>query len=130
MSRRGSIISGVVVTGVLLGVVALTFAVNCAIASGAMYGFSGIAVPPDKSEFIGAWRATGIELDILPDGMVHSHRQTTGVEVSLDLPIQKFTGADFVTGVLSWSTMFHVTSPPDHDGDGWHMTADRVDFVR
>ncbi len=100
------------------------------LAASGFYGLSGIPVPEDKTAYVGEWSSTGYRLSIASSGRIHYERDTPGVETKLDVPIQKFTGDDFIAGVLLWTTTFHVTEPPHRTDNGWRMTSDGVTYTR
>jgi hypothetical protein len=94
------------------------------------YGSNGIDMPADKGDYVGKWTAPGHILTIDASGRIHyeSHEGNTN-NVTLDLPIQKFVGDDFVVGVFFWKTTFHVTAPPHREDKVWRMTSDGVDYT-
>jgi hypothetical protein len=97
-------------------------------ATGGVYGLSGIDVPADESDYVGAWTAPGHVLTIATSGKVHYERHENNVNVTLDVPIQKFSGDDFLVGALFWTTTFHVTAPPHLEDKVWSMTSDGVAY--
>jgi hypothetical protein len=97
-------------------------------ASGSLHGFSGVAVPDDKRDYVGAWSAPGHVLTIQPSGRIHYERHEDKTNVTLDLPIQEFSGDDFLAGALFWTTTFHVTAPPHQEDKVWKMTSDGVNY--
>ena len=99
-------------------------------ASGGFYGFSGVAIPADKADYVGAWTAPGHVLTIAASGKIHYERHENNTNVTLDVPIQKFIGDDFVAGALFWTTEFHVTAPPHQEDKVWRMTSDGVTYSR
>jgi hypothetical protein len=94
------------------------------------YGLNGGGIPPDRGDYVGAWTAPNHILTIDASGKIHYERHEGGVNVTLDVPIQKFTGDDFIAGALFWTTTFHVTASPHRDGDVWRMTSDDVTYSR
>ena len=90
----------------------------------------GKAVPKEKSEYVGEWRATGALLVITADGRVHYERRKGGASTSLDLPLKGFTGNDFEVGVGPMSTTFIVSDPPHQDGDKWKMVVNELEMVK
>jgi hypothetical protein len=92
------------------------------------YGTKGIGIPADKGDYVGKWTAPGHILTIEASGQIHYERHENA-NVTLELPIQKFVGDDFVVGVLFWSTTFHVTAPPHREDNVWRMTSDGVDYT-
>jgi hypothetical protein len=98
------------------------------VAASGIYGLSGIGVPADKGDYVGAWTAPNHRLTIASSGDIHYERHEGGVNVTLDLPIQKFAGDDFVAGALFWATTFHVTAPPHLEDKVWRMTSDGIAY--
>ena len=83
-----------------------------------------------RKDYAGLWTAPGVTLQIAADGGVHYKRSTNGSKVSLDAPIQKFEGDNFVVGIGPFGTTFKVSKPPHKDGDTWKMTVDGVELTR
>ena len=94
------------------------------------YSLSGPDIPADRGDYVGAWTAPGHILTIEASGQIHYERHDGGANVTLDVPIQKFTGDDFLAGAVFWTTTFHVTAPPHREGDVWRMTSDDVTYSR
>ena len=90
----------------------------------------GEPVPQARSAYVGEWRAEKMQLAITQDGFVnyvrlHEHGKTT-----INAPIQRFEGDNFVVGIGPFSTTFVVSKPPHLDGSAWKMTVDGVELVR
>jgi hypothetical protein len=120
----------------ILGIVALAAIVVVAAAiwrlagSVEFYSSKGISIPADKGDYVGKWTAPGHILTIEASGQIHYERhENNSTNVTLDLPIQKFVGDDFVVGVFFWTTTFHVTAPPHREDEVWRMTSDGVDYT-
>jgi hypothetical protein len=100
------------------------------------YDCRGAEIPTEKRDYVGDWTAPGHVLSIASSGQVHyqAHevRNEGGTNVThtdtLDMPLQKFEGDDFLIGAMSWSTTFHVTQPPHLKDKTWRMTADGVAY--
>lgn len=90
----------------------------------------GVAVPPDKSDYVGEWNADGMSLLITQDGSVVYQRIKKGAKTSIDAPLKGFKGDDFEVGLGPMVTTFKVTSPPHKVGDQWMMTVDGVELTR
>ena len=96
----------------------------------ALLAACGIAVPEDKSDYVGEWRAPDMSLLITRDGRVEYWRTEGMSKTSVSGPLQSFDGDDFTVGVGFMSTRFDVTVPP-HEADGeWTMTVDGVRLRR
>jgi hypothetical protein len=95
-----------------------------------MLSACGMPVPPDKSEYVGEWQGKSMVLLITQDGSVRYKRVRDGVSTSIEAPLKRFDGDDFVVGVGPMSTVFIVSKPPFHDGGGWKMVVDGVELTR
>ena len=109
-------------------VVVIAIAIWRLAANGSLYGLSGIAIPDDKRDFVGAWTAPGHLLTIEASGKIHYEGHENNTNITLDVPIQKFSGDDFLVGALLWTTTFHVTAPPHQEDKVWRMTSDGVSY--
>ncbi len=87
-------------------------------------------VPPEKSAYIGQWSAPGMSLLILQDGSVAYKRIKAGVSTSVNAPLKKFEGDNFVVGIGLWTTTFVVSKPPREEAGRWKMTVDGVELTR
>jgi hypothetical protein len=87
-------------------------------------------LPTDKSSYAGQWHGPGMSLRITNDGRVEYRRRTSGGNTSINAPIQRFEGDNFVVGLGPFNTTFVVAKPPHLDGAVWKMTVDGVDLVR
>lgn len=90
----------------------------------------GIPVPPDKADYVGEWRAVGMELVITADGSVEYERSSGGISKSVNGPIKEFRGDDFVVGILFLTTTFEVSETPHQVGGMWKMVVDGVELTR
>ena len=90
----------------------------------------GQPLPADKSAYAGEWRGQDMSLRIMSDGRVEYRRRTGGGNTSINAPIQRFEGDNFVVGLGPFNTTFVVAKPPHLDGGLWKMTVDGVDLVR
>ena len=81
-------------------------------------------LPPDKVEYAGDWRGSGVSLLITPEGQVVYHRQEGGSTVSLDAPLKAFDGDDFEVGIGPLVTRFDVGQPPTEADGEWTMEVD------
>jgi hypothetical protein len=87
-------------------------------------------VPPAKIAYVGAWKSDKVALVITADGYVQYERRSGNGRTSINAPIQKFDGDNFVVGVGFMRTTFVVSQPPHRDGTRWKMTVDGVELVR
>jgi hypothetical protein len=90
----------------------------------------GQAVPPEKAGYVGEWQQPTMYLLITADGSVRYKRVKGGATTSIDAPLKKFEGHNFVVGVGPMSTVFEVQKPPQEVGGKWKMTVDGVELTR
>lgn len=96
----------------------------------ALLGACAEPIPPEKLAYAGEWRADNVRLIITPEGKVSYQRRDGSAKVSVDAPIQRFEGDNFVVGVGPIHTTFVVSKPP-HLVDGqYRMTVDGVELTR
>jgi hypothetical protein len=91
---------------------------------------SGEPLPANRLGYAGEWHAETVRLLITPDGNVHYRRQEPGVNVSIDAPIKKFEGDDFLVGMGPFTTRFKVSKPPQLKDGKYTMTVDGRELVR
>jgi hypothetical protein len=93
---------------------------------------SGDPLPADRLAYAGEWRADTVLLVITPDGNVHYRREDRdpNVKVSIDAPIKKFEGNDFLVGLGPFTTKFVVSKPPELVDGQYRMTVDGRELVR
>jgi hypothetical protein len=87
-------------------------------------------VPPEKAAYVGSWSGPGMSLMILQDGSVTYRRIKGGVTTSINGPLKKFEGDNFVVGIAFFTTTFVVSRPPHQDAGRWKMTVDGVELTR
>lgn len=90
----------------------------------------GIPVPPEKSAYVGEWRAPTMGLLITQDGSVVYKRIRAGVKTSANGPIRRFEGDDFVVGLPLFSTTFEVSRAPYQEAGKWKMVVDGVELTK
>lgn len=93
---------------------------------------SGQPLPADKLGYAGEWQSETVQLVITPDGNVHYRRveKDPNVNVSIDAPIKKFEGNDFIVGMGPFTTRFVVSRPPAFVDGKYKMTVDGRELVR
>ncbi|MDH4472664.1 MAG: hypothetical protein QE487_08630 [Fluviicola sp.] len=91
---------------------------------------SGVKVPADKKNYIGTWRSEEIVLQIDESGSVDYKRDSGGSTTSVNAPIQKFEGNNFVVGALGFNTTFIVSKVPHQENGVWIMTVDGRELTR
>lgn len=87
-------------------------------------------VPAEKVAYVGAWKSDRMALVITADGYVQYERRKDGGHTTINAPIQRFDGDNFVVGVGVLHTTFVVSRPPHREGSQWKMTVDGVELVR
>jgi hypothetical protein len=87
-------------------------------------------VPAEKAAYVGHWTAPGMSLSITQDGSVDYRRVKGGVTTTINAPLKKFEGDNFVVGIGLWTTTFVVSSPPREEVGRWKMTVDGVEVTR
>ena len=85
-------------------------------------------LPPDKFAYAGEWRSTKMRLLITESGDVEYKRVDGNLSKSIDGPLQRFEGNNFVVGMGPVKTTFVVSMPPYQDGDTWKMVVDGVEL--
>ncbi len=90
----------------------------------------GIPVPADKMDYVGEWRAPGMYLLIMADGSVKYKRIKKGFTKSIEAPLKRFNGDDFIVGIGSFKTTFRVDKRPYRDNGRWKMVVDSVTLIR
>ena len=90
----------------------------------------GSPLPADKAAYAGDWRAKNMRVVITREGHVSYERREGGSSKSIDAPIRRFDGDNFVVGVGPLSTTFVVSKPPWRDDALWKMTVDGVELVK
>jgi len=90
----------------------------------------GKAVPPDRSAYVGEWKAQTMALLVTQDGSVAYKRIKGGVTTSINAPLRRFEGDNFVVGLPIISTTFEVSKPPYQDAGRWKMVVDGVELTK
>jgi hypothetical protein len=87
-------------------------------------------VPSAKAQYVGDWQGPDMRLAIRQDGMVSYERKRGNSNTTINAPIQRFEGDNFVVGIGPFGTTFVVSRAPHLDGAAWKMTVDGVELVR
>jgi len=90
----------------------------------------GKAVPPEKAAYVGEWRAQTMALLVTQDGTVAYKRLKGGMTTSVNAPLRRFEGDNFVVGLPLISTTFEVSKPPYEEAGRWKMVVDGVELTR
>jgi hypothetical protein len=110
-----------------------------------MLSACGQPVPDDKAAYVGEWREQTttvllgsdgsrreqpMSLLLTKDGSVKYKRVNGNVSTSIDGPLRRFEGANFVVGITLLSSTFEVSKPPYQDAGRWKMVVDGVELTR
>lgn len=104
--------------------------VGCAAAAALVLSACGKPVPAEKAAYVGEWRSQNMALAISQDGRVAYKRVSGSASTSVDGPLQRFEGDNFVVGVAFLSTTFAVSKAPYQDGGRWKMVVDGVELTK
>lgn len=101
----------------------LTYITSC--------GLKGSGIPEDKKDYIGTWTNDKVSLTISESGRVDYKKQSSAAtSTSVNGPIQKFEGNNFIVGALGINTTFVVTSLPHQEAGVIKMTIDDEELVK
>jgi len=84
----------------------------------------GIAVPPDRLDYVGDWRSEHTSLLITREGRVEYRHERENTKTSLEAPLQRFEGDDFYVGVGKLARQFKVDKRPYQVGADWAIVVD------
>jgi len=90
----------------------------------------GQPVPQEKAAYVGEWRSKTMALLLTQDGTVAYKRVKGGSTTSLNGPLRRFEGDNFVVGVPILNTTFEVSRPPYEEAGAWKMVVDGVELTR
>lgn len=90
----------------------------------------GIAIPPDKAEYVGDWKGPRMSLSITQDGQLDYKRVQGNSTTSLNVPIKQFEGDNIVAGLGPMTSSFVVSQIPHEESGEWVMVVDGVRLVR
>jgi hypothetical protein len=90
----------------------------------------GQPVPDDKAAYVGDWHGQDMSLQVEKDGTVHYKRVKGSTTTTINAPVRKFEGDNFVVGIPFLSTTFEVTTPPHQAAGTWKMVVDGVELTR
>ncbi|MBR0712286.1 MULTISPECIES: hypothetical protein [Bradyrhizobium] len=95
----------------------------------------GQPVPEDKAAYVGEWHAPAMDVELTRDGIVHYKRVTEGTKIgevttTINAPLRRFEGDNFVVGIPFLSTTFEVSTPPHQEAGTWKMVVDGVELTR
>jgi hypothetical protein len=95
-----------------------------------MLAACGKPVPPDKAAYVGEWKSPSMALVITQDGRVAYKRVKGSSTTSVDGPLQKFEGSNFVVGIPYLTTTFEVSKAPYEQDGRWRMVVDGVELTK
>jgi hypothetical protein len=87
-------------------------------------------VPDDKADYVGEWHAKTMTLLLTKDGSVRYKRVSGNSTTSIDGPLRRFEGNNFVVGIPLLSSTFEVSKPPYRENGTWKMVVDGVELTR
>jgi|GEM_PF-380833 len=95
----------------------------------------GQPVPDDKAAYVGEWHAQAMDVELTKDGTVRYKRvkrnTTAGTTtISIDAPLRRFEGDNFVVGIPFLTATFEVSTPPHQEAGTWKMVVDGVELTR
>jgi hypothetical protein len=91
---------------------------------------SACQVPDDKVAYVGEWRGPSMSLGLAKDGTIHYKRVKGSTTTSIEGPLRKFEGDNFVVGIPFLSSTFEVSQPPHQEAGTWKMVVDGVELTR
>ena len=89
----------------------------------------GKPLPSDKLAYAGQWQSAEMRLHIEENGMV-SYQRIQGGSTSVNGPLKKFEGDDFIVGITFFETTFEVSQPPLMVDGKWTMVVDGITLVK
>jgi hypothetical protein len=96
-----------------------------------MLAACGEPIPQARLAYAGDWRGKQMRLVITPGGYCeYNRRHEGGNTTTVNAPIQRFEGDNFVVGIGLFTTTFVVSKPPHLEGGQWKMTVDGVELTR
>ena len=90
----------------------------------------GQPVPDDKAAYVGEWRAPTMSLRLTKDGRITYKRIKGNSTTSIEGPLRRFEGDNFVVGIPFMSSTFEVSKPPYQEAGTWKMVVDGVELTR
>lgn len=86
-------------------------------------------LPADKSRYAGHWTGQDVVLVISADGTVNYQRRHDKGTTSVNAPIIRFEGDNFLVGLGPLNTLFVVQRAPYQEEGRWKMRVDGVDLA-
>lgn len=95
-----------------------------------MLSACGQAVPDNKAAYVGDWRGPNMTLALTKDGRISYKRVKGTSTTTINAPLRRFEGDNFVVGIPFFSTTFEVSKPPYQEAGTWKMVVDGVELTR
>jgi hypothetical protein len=102
----------------------------CVVLAAGLCACSAKPVPPEKSEYVGTWKAPKMSVSITQDGQVNYQRSDGWIPKSASGTLQGFNSDNFDVAVMGYTTTFIVSLPPHPVGDDTRMTVDGVELTK
>ena len=81
--------------------------------------------------FVGAWKAIGMDMVITEDGSFHYKRFKSGWRKEINGTFKEFKGNTFIVNALwVFPVTFKINEPPHKSGNKWKMRIDGVELTR
>lgn len=80
--------------------------------------------------FVGVWKAVGMDLVITEDGSVNYKRYKGGWKKEINGKFKEFKGNTFVVSVLFVPVSFRIDQPPHKEGYYWKMKIDGIELTK
>ncbi len=90
----------------------------------------GQPVPNDKAAYVGQWKSQTMSLQLTQDGSIRYKRVRGNTTTSINGPLRRFEGDNFVVGLPFISSTFEVSKPPYQEAGTWKMVVDGVELTR
>jgi hypothetical protein len=90
----------------------------------------GQPVPDDKAAYVGEWKAQTMSLLLTRDGSIRYKRVKGNTTTSIEGPLRRFEGDNFVVGIPFMSSTFEVSKPPYQEAGRWKMVVDGMELTR
>ncbi|HEY1038641.1 MAG TPA: hypothetical protein VGF30_04510, partial [Bacteroidia bacterium] len=88
-------------------------------------------LPSDKQDYVGTWTSENTILTISKSAKVEYKKQLSDVSSkSVNGPIKKFDGNNFIVGALGIETVFVVSETPHMEAGVIKMTVDGEELVK
>jgi hypothetical protein len=89
-----------------------------------------IAIPHEKSRYLGEWEGEKAYLLVTRDGYVYYERRKGWFSNTVEGRLKGFKGDNIQVGFGPIAATIVVNTPPYLDRDGWKMVVDGMEVVR